>query len=128
MIKKILFSFALILLCCAAFSYAENSVGKVSDMNFKKLVLDSKGVVFVDFFATWCGPCKQQGPIVERVASKMPNVKFYKLDVDKARATAQKYNVHNIPTMIIFKDGKEVSRIVGLNQEEALIQKIKAAK
>jgi len=83
------------------------------------------GFTFVDFWATWCRPCMMQGPIVEEVNTAMAGkLKFCKLDIDKNKESARKYNVMNIPTMIIFKNGKEVKRIVGLTQKDALITTI----
>jgi len=93
----------------------------LTDANFQQTI--SKGVVLVDFWATWCPPCRVQGPIVEELAKEIGDkVTISKLDVDYNKNTAGKYGIANIPTLIIFKDGKEVKRFVGVQQKEALKQ------
>lgn len=69
--------------------------------------------VLIDFFATWCGPCKMLSPIVEELASSRNNIKVAKIDVDKCNDIARKYGVMSIPTLILFKNGVEVSKKVG---------------
>lgn len=89
--------------------------------NFKQSVLDQAGTTLVDFYATWCGPCKQYSPIVEKVASEKPEgVHFVKIDVDKSPDVARQYGVDVIPTTILFKEGKPVQRFVGVQSEETL--------
>lgn len=78
----------------------------------------AKGVVLVDMYAEWCGPCKALSPILEELSGKIENVTFAKLDVDEADEIAQEYGVMSIPCVVIFKDGKEVSRIVGLYMKD----------
>ena len=80
---------------------------------FRNEVLDAKGTVLVDFFATWCGPCKMLGPVLEKVADKHPDVKVVKVDVDQASDLAIRYGVQGVPTMIVFKDGQIVNKAVG---------------
>ena len=85
-----------------------------TDQNFADEVANYKGAVMVDFWATWCGPCQMAGPVVDELATDyLGNVKIGKLDVDANQATAAKYGVMSIPTVILFKDGKEVGRKVG---------------
>ncbi|MFA6534028.1 MAG: thioredoxin [Patescibacteria group bacterium] len=93
-----------------------------TDDNFEAEVLKSEAPVLVDFYATWCGPCQMLGPIVEDLAEEMAgkSVKIGKLDVDTAPQTAEKYGVMSIPTMIIFKGGKEVERMVGMRGKDDL--------
>ena len=81
---------------------------------FDELIKNDK--VLVDFFATWCGPCMRQGPIVEELAEEGYNVG--KIDVDQEMGLAQQFRVVSIPTLLIFKDGKEAHRLVGLTAKE----------
>ena len=79
----------------------------ISDANFETEVLKSDKPVLVDFFATWCGPCRQMLPIVTELSEEMAQtVKIVKLDVDEAPASAEKYEIQSIPTMILFKNGE----------------------
>lgn len=82
--------------------------------NFQEKVVDAKGTVLVDFFATWCGPCKMIAPAVEQLAAEYEGkAAVYKLDVDEAEEIGMAYKVMSIPTLIFFKDGQEVERIRG---------------
>lgn len=91
------------------------------DQNFQKLVLDSKGLVLVDFWAEWCGPCRQLGPIVEQIEEKLSN-KFtlIKVNVDQAPNTASKYNLRSIPALYLFKDGELIDSKMGLQPQPVL--------
>ena len=83
--------------------------------NFKAEVLDAKGLVLVDFWATWCGPCKMLAPTVSEIADEYEGkAKVYKLDVDQAMDIAMSYGVASIPTLILFKDGEIVKKSVGV--------------
>ena len=83
--------------------------------NFKAEVLDAKGLVLVDFWATWCGPCKMLAPTVSEIADEYEGkVKVCKLDVDQAMDIAMYYGVASIPTLILFKDGEIVKKSVGV--------------
>ena len=86
--------------------------------NFNAEVLSSETPVLVDFWATWCGPCRMQGPIIDALAAEGYNVG--KLDVDENPDIARRYNLMSIPTLILFKNGEEVQRFVGVQTKEKL--------
>lgn len=88
-----------------------------SQADFDNVVLNAKGTVIVDFFATWCGPCKMLAPVLEKVADKHPDVKIVKVDVDQSSDLASKYGVMGVPTMIVFKDGQIANKAVGYKNE-----------
>ena len=92
----------------------------ITKENFKKEVLEAKEVIVIDFWATWCMPCKRQGVILEEMAASGVNVG--KIDVDEQPELAAQFGVMRIPTLLIFKDGKEAERFVGLRSREELEQ------
>ena len=103
-------------------------VGKVSDSNFDAEVLKSKEPVVVDFWAEWCGPCKMIAPALEEIAGSLNGkVKIVKLNVDENPATAQKYGIMSIPTLMLFKNGELASRQVGAAPRQKLEQWITAS-
>lgn len=98
----------------------------VTDQDFQAKVLDSKGVVLVDFWAEWCPPCKILDPIIQQVAQMtIDQAKVYKLDVDSNQRTAMQYGIRSIPTVKIFKDGAPVEDIVGLQSMPVYLSAIK---
>jgi thioredoxin 1 len=104
--------------------YIDSMVHKVTKDTFSKDVLEKKGVVFVDFYADWCGPCKSTEPIVEEISNEMDAVSFVKVDVDANQELASQYSVFSIPTFIMFKDGKVAGQIVGAFGKEKFIEEI----
>ena len=96
-------------------------IREVSDSSFEKDVLQSEKPVLVDFWAAWCGPCRAMLPTVEALATEQEaNAAVVKLNVDDNPATPQHYGVRGIPTLILFKGGKEVERVVGTTSKESL--------
>ena len=91
---------------------------EITTANFETEVLKSEKPVLIDFWATWCGPCMRQGPIVEALAEE--GYAVGKVDVDQNMALAQQFRVVSIPTLILFKNGAEVQRFVGLTSKEDL--------
>ena len=86
------------------------------------------GLVLVDFWAPWCGPCRMQTPILEQIVGKVPGAKIAKLNVDDAGAIAAKFNVMSIPTLLVLKDGRTVQQFVGVQQAATLVAALEAAK
>ena len=100
-------------------------VEHVNDSNFQNEVLNSNGPVLVDFWATWCGPCRMMAPAVEEVSQNMDELKVVKMDVDQNPVTANMYGIQSIPTLILFKDGEPLGKLVGFrpaNQIEAALK------
>lgn len=93
----------------------------LSSKEFDELVLKSQGVVLVDFFATWCGPCKMLGPVLEQVANEVPEAKIYKVDVDEEEDLARSFKVSSIPNMVLFVDGKPVETSLGFKPKDVLV-------
>ncbi|MBV9121188.1 MAG: thioredoxin [Chloroflexi bacterium] len=102
-----------------------SSATAVTDGTFQNDVLKSSEPVLVDFWATWCQPCRMVAPVVDEIASENSGkLKVVKLDVDENQNTAMQYGVSSIPTLILFKDGQPVERVVGFNPKERLMSKL----
>lgn len=100
-----------------------------TDANFQSEVLDFKGLVIVDMWAEWCGPCRIQGPIIDQLAQKYAgdaNIKIGKLNVDENQETAMKFNVMSIPTMLFIKNGDIADTFVGLRAEKDIDEKLQS--
>ena len=99
-----------------------------SDANFQTDVLSSAQPVLVDFWAEWCGPCRMLAPVVDRVAkANQGKIVVGKMNVDENQSTPQKFGIQGIPTLILFKGGQEVSRLVGFQSQEAIQEIINEA-
>jgi thioredoxin 1 len=92
--------------------------------DFENQIIKSTGPVVLKFWAKWCGPCNMLAPVMEKVADANSNVPIYEADVDKNTPLTTKLNISGIPAVLFFKDGKEVSRIVGLQQQKDYQNKI----
>lgn len=97
----------------------------ITDSNFEAEVLKAEGLVLVDFWAPWCGPCKMMGPIIEELAQEFEGkMKVLKLNVDENSESASKYEILSIPSLKFFRGGEVVDEITGLRPKEALAEKI----
>lgn len=98
----------------------------INSIEFRNLVEGAEGVAVVDFFATWCGPCKMLAPVFQEVGNELDKkAQFYKVDIDESLDIARQFNVSTVPTIIVFKNGEPVERLVGFMPKENLLTKIK---
>lgn len=95
-----------------------------SESAFSKTI--ANGNVVVDFYADWCGPCKQLAPVIDFLAQEFPNITFVKVNIDNITKVSSKYSVRSIPTLILFRNGKDVDRIVGYQSKNKLRKKLKS--
>ena len=84
------------------------------------------GVVVVDFFATWCGPCKMLSPVIDELSGELENVNYVKVDIDQSMDLAQKFKIVSVPTLKVFKNGEEVDTLMGFMPKEVLKSKVEA--
>ena len=98
---------------------------KLNSENFENEVLNSNEPILVDFYADWCGPCKMMAPVIEELANDLQGkAKVGKINIDENKQLAEKYNVINIPTIVIFRDGKEAKRFIGVRDKSELLNEI----
>jgi thioredoxin 1 len=105
---------------------AGSNLVEVTDTSFPAEVEQHKGLAVVDFWAEWCGPCKMIAPILDQLATEYgpKGLKVVKLDVDANNATAMRFNVRSIPTLLFFKDGRPVDSVVGAQPKAKLVERI----
>ncbi|MGO3018676.1 MAG: thioredoxin [Anaerococcus sp.] len=96
---------------------------EINSNNFKEAVLDVKGLVLVDFSATWCGPCKMQAPILEELSEEV-DFPIYGVDIDQSPEIAGRYNVNAVPSLMLFKDGTLKETMVGFQAKEVIKEKV----
>ena len=93
----------------------------INSSNFEKEVIEHKGTVIVDFYGTWCMPCKMIAPIVEKVVAEN-NFKLAKVDVDENEALIRKFGIMSVPTLLIFRDGKQINSVTGVVSESRILE------
>ena len=96
----------------------------INNENFKSEVLESIGFVIVDFYGSWCMPCKMIAPILEKISTEK-NVKLAKIDIDEHEELVKEFNIMSVPTIKIFKDGKEIKSFVGFTSETLIVDSLK---
>lgn len=101
------------------------SVTELNNQNFKKEVMESNIPVLIDFWASWCGPCRMMSPVIEKIAEEMgEKIKVCKVNVDDNHELAEKYEIMTIPAFVIIKNGVETGRTIGVQQKEDILKLI----
>lgn len=103
-----------------------DSAMEITNHEFNDIINNSHKLVVVDFFADWCMPCLMIAPVIEELADEMKDVKFVKINIDDNKELSRKYEIRSIPCLIIFKDGKEVDRIIGNRTGEEIERRIRS--
>lgn len=101
------------------------AVVHVTNETFEKEVIQAEGKVLVDFWASWCGPCRMLGPVIDQLGNELTDVKVCKIDVDANQELAGKYKVETIPTLVVLEGGKEIKRSVGVQPKPAILAMLK---
>ncbi len=97
----------------------------ITDANFESEVVNASTVTVVDFWAPWCGPCRKLGPVLDEISTEMADkIKVVKMNTDENLKTAKEYSISGLPTLLIFKDGQAVERLVGLMPKTAIMNNI----
>ena len=94
---------------------------KITKESFQSEVLEAKGTVLIDFWASWCGPCKMIGPIIDQIADERSDIKVGKINVDEQPELAAQFKVMSIPTLLVFKDGQVVNQSMGAKPKAAIL-------
>lgn len=92
--------------------------------DFDEKVIKSNKKVLVDFYAPWCSPCQQMEPVIDEAVSGSEKIQFFKVNIDDNSELAGKYNVMSLPTLLIFKEGKIIDQLIGVNSKESILEKI----
>ena len=103
-------------------------VKQLTNEEFEKNVKSSDKLVFVDFYADWCGPCRMMAPIVEEISEEVDDVDFYKVNCDDEQELASKYEVMTIPTLLILKKGEQIKEFIGVTDKEEIIEELNSLK
>lgn len=111
-----------------AMNESSANVTKIAADKFEKEVMQSSQPVLVDFYATWCGPCKALAPIVEELASQFTGkIKFFKINVDEAQSLSQRFDIQGVPTLLLVKNGKVIDTLVGMTSASVLKARLQSA-
>ena len=99
---------------------------QLTDDSFDTDVLKADGLILVDFWAEWCGPCKMLSPVIDELSGELENVNFVKVDIDQSMDLAQKFKIVSVPTLKVFKNGEEVDTLMGFMPKDVLKSKVEA--